>query len=83
MNDDAQLLASLWETIHDHVSNGDKQEVAESIIRILIDHGSEFKSLIDAEGSCNYLDRALETIEAEEEEEREPDLYDEYGEEEL
>ena len=82
MNNDAQLLASLWESVHDHVSNGDKQEVAENIVRILIDHGSEFRSLIDAEGTCNYLDRALENVEAEEEAEHEPDLYDEYGEDE-
>lgn len=78
-NDEAQLLASLWDSIEGYISTGEKQEVAEHIIRGLITHGFDLNLLHDAEGNCQYLDKALDNV-AEEESDVESDLFDEYGE---
>lgn len=78
MNDESQHLSSLWDALESYIPKGDKQEAAEVLIRTLILNGYDFKLLHDAEGNCNYLDKALGVIE-EEEAEIETDLFDEYG----
>ncbi len=79
MNEEAQLLASLWENIQEYVPTSEKVEVAETIIKTLMDHGNDFRLLHDAEGVCSYLDRALNAVE---EEEAEGNLvFDEYEDE--
>lgn len=77
-NEYTQPLSSLWEAMETYIPKGDKQEAAEILIRTLILNGHDFKNLQDAEGHCNYLDKALGVIE-EEEAEIETDLFDEYG----
>jgi hypothetical protein len=79
MNDEAQLLSTIWDAIEGYISTNEKQEAAEAIIKTLIDNGNDLPLLQDAEGNCNYLDRALAAVESEQEE-VETDLYDEYGE---
>lgn len=77
MNEEAQLLASLWETVQEYVPTASKQETAESMIKTLIDYGNDYRLLRDAEGTCIYLDRAIAALAEDEEEE---DLFDEYDE---
>ena len=79
MNEEAQLLYRLWENVQDFIPNAEKFEVAKSIIRTLLEFGNDIHLLYDAEGNCSYLDRALEAIEGEEDDEREiDDRHDDY-----
>lgn len=81
MNDEARLLALAWEAVSDFISNSDKQEAANVLVDAFVEAGHEVEILFDAEGECNYLDRALtanhdRALHEEDEEE----LYDEDGE---
>lgn len=63
MNSEARLLYTLWDTISHSFSASNKHGMATSIIRILVEYGEcDIELLQDAEGECEYLDRALEEV---------------------
>ena len=84
MNEEGRLLALAWESISDFISNGDKQDAANALVDAFVEAGIDVEALFDAEGECNYLDRAMTANHdrslAEEEEElgEMDDLYGEY-----
>lgn len=59
MNDEARLLALSWEAISDFIPNSDKQEAANVFVDAFVEAGHDVETLFDAEGECNYLDRAM------------------------
>ena len=77
MNEEAQLLVTLWESIQEYIPTNEKQSMAEKVIQTLINYGNDFKLLHDAEGNCTFLDRALAAVGVEEEEETDY-FFDEY-----
>lgn len=59
MNEEAHLLALIWEAIGDLISSADKQDAADALVGSFIECGHEIESLYDADGECQFLDRAL------------------------
>lgn len=74
MNEEAQLLLTLWEKVQDHVANSHKAELSETIVRLLVEYGMDIRLLHDAEGEDTHLDNALMNVS---EDEAEPDPYGE------
>lgn len=75
MTDESRLLASIWERVGDFISAGDKKEAAAAMLRGFLDVGYEIHDLIDADGECPYMDKALAEMmnEAEDEFYEEPE----------
>ena len=82
MDDEARLLALVWEGMSDFVSTSDKQEASTALVNAFMESGYEITDLFDAMGECSYLDKALTTKHDEviaEDEELEEELDDEEG----
>ncbi len=78
MNDEAQLLVLIWESIQEYIPHKEKKEVASAIVRHMTEYGHDLQLLRDAEGEDNVLDTVLNEFIEEEDD----DLFEDYEEEE-
>jgi len=78
MNDEAQLLLLIWESVQEYIPARDKKEVASAIIRHMTEYGNDLQLLRDVEGEDPILDAILEELD---EDEDESDLFEDYEEE--
>lgn len=65
MNDEAQLLLLIWESVQEYIPQRDKKEVATAIIKHMSEYGNDLSLLRDAEGEDHVLDIALEEFDEE------------------
>ena len=75
MNEEAQLLLVLWETVQEHIPTNQKVEVAYTMIRKMMDYGCDLKLLRDAEDEDQFIEVALQRL-FDYEEEEEDNLFD-------
>lgn len=78
MNDEARLMMQIWERVSDYINSGEKQDAADAMVEAFIDSGHDVETLYDAEGECPYIDRALTSAAAENEDIDETDYDEEY-----
>lgn len=77
MNDEAQLLLLIWESVQEHIPQREKKEVASSIIKHMIEYGHDLQLLRDVDGEDHILDSVIEELD-----EDEGDLFETYEDEE-
>lgn len=77
MNDEARLMVLIWESISDFVISGEKQDAADALVASFVELGHDVEQLYDAEGECPFLDRALVSAAAANEDDEEPGYNDE------
>lgn len=59
MNDNAILLSTIWGYLDDIISDSDKPQVADALVKSFIENGSDARELLDAEGEYEELDKAI------------------------
>ncbi len=67
MNEESRLMMQIWEAVSDFINSGEKQDAADAIVEAFVDSGHDVEQLYDAEGECPYIDRALTSAAAENE----------------
>lgn len=81
MTEESRLMMSIWDRFADFISANEKQEAANTLVGVFLSEGTDLRDLMDAEGECTQMDRALAEHKANDDNFIE-DLYDGYDNEE-